>query len=160
MATENFKSNLITGLVAGLAATLLAPVLRPFLANASRSLTKATIKGSIHLYEKGHESFAELGETVDDLMAEVRSEMETGAQGGAVVASGTQAATAQGKTAPPSPQLRPGSDTSQGSATSAAVQPGQAGKAPQSPPAPPAPEASPGNQRSENAQGRPSTQGE
>ena len=98
MASENFKSNLIVGLVAGVGATLLAPVLRPFLANASRSLTKATIKGSIHLYEKGRESFAELGETVDDLMAEVKSEMETGAQEGAVIASGTQAANAQGRT--------------------------------------------------------------
>ena len=100
MASENFKSNLITGLVAGLAVTLLAPVLRPFLANASRSLTKATIKGSIHLYEKGRESFAELGETVDDLMAEVKSEMETGVKGSAAVASGTQAANAQGRTTP------------------------------------------------------------
>lgn len=100
MASENFKSNLIVGLVAGVGATLLAPVLRPFLANASRSLTKATIKGSIHLYEKGRESFAELGETVDDLMAEVRSEMETGVEGSAAVASGIQAANAQGRTTP------------------------------------------------------------
>jgi len=75
-------------------------VLRPFLANAPRSLTKATIKGSIHLYEKGRESFAELDETVDDLMAEVKSEMETGVKGSAAVASGTQAANAQGRTTP------------------------------------------------------------
>ena len=68
---KNFKSNVITGLVVGVAATLLAPVLRPLLANASRSLTKGAIKGSVLLYEKGRESFAELGETVDDLMAEV-----------------------------------------------------------------------------------------
>jgi hypothetical protein len=100
MASENFKSNLITGLVAGLAATLLAPVLRPFLANASRSLTKATIKGGVLLYEKGRESFAELGETVDDLMAEVRSEMETGGEGSAGVASETEATNAQGRTTP------------------------------------------------------------
>ena len=82
MASENFKSNVITGLVIGVAATLLAPVLRPFLANASRSLTKAAIKGSVHLYVKGRESFADLGETVDDLMAEVKSEMGTTVQGG------------------------------------------------------------------------------
>ena len=157
MATENFKSNLITGLVAGLAATLLAPVLRPFLANASRSLTKATIKGGVLLYEKGRESFAELGETVDDLMAEVKSEMETGAQGGAVVASGTQAATAQGKTAPPSPPPRPDSDTNQSSATTAPRT--EAGKVPQGPPAPPTAEAGQDVQRSE-AQGQPPTQRE
>ena len=73
----------------GVAATLLAPMLRPLLANASRSLTKGAIKGSIHFYEKGRESFAELGETVDDLMAEVKSEMETATQGGATVAAPT-----------------------------------------------------------------------
>lgn len=100
MASENFKSNLITGLVTGLAATLLVPVLRPFLTNASRSLTKATIKGSIHLYERGRESFAELGETVEDLMAEVRSEMETGGEGSAGVAWETEATNAQGRTTP------------------------------------------------------------
>ncbi|ODT80850.1 MAG: hypothetical protein ABS69_06155 [Nitrosomonadales bacterium SCN 54-20] len=100
MASGNFKSNLIVGLVAGVGATLLAPVLRPFLTNASRSLTKATIKGGIRLYEKGRESFAELGETVDDLMAEVRSEMETGAEESAVAPSETQAANTQGRTTP------------------------------------------------------------
>ena len=74
MASENFKSNLITGLAAGVGATLLAPVLLRLI----RPATKAAIKGSVLLYEKGRESFAELSETVDDLVAEVKSEMETG----------------------------------------------------------------------------------
>ena len=127
MASENFKSNVITGLVVGTGATLFAPALRSFLANISRSVTKATIKGSIRLYEKGRESFAELGETVDDLMAEVKAEMEAGAQAGAAVATGTQAINAQGRTAP-SAQPKPGSGTSQSSAATAAGQPGEAGK--------------------------------
>ncbi len=97
MASENFKSNLIVGLIAGVGASLLAPVLRPLLTDASRSLTKATIKGSIRLYEKGRESFAELGETVDDLMAEVRAEMETGGEGSAAAGSGTETPDAQGR---------------------------------------------------------------
>jgi hypothetical protein len=128
-------------------------VLRPFLANVSRSLTKATIKGGIHLYEKGRESFAELGETVDDLMAEVKSELETGAHGGAVVAS----AAAQGTTSPRSAQHKP--DTSQSPGITTATQPSEVGKAP-SPPAPPPAEAGLGSQRSEGAQGQPPTQGE
>jgi hypothetical protein len=124
----------------------------------SRSLTKATIRGSIHLYEKGRESFAELGETVDDLMAEVKSELETGAQGGAVVAS----AAARGTTPPPSAQPKPGSDTSQSPGTTTATQQREAGEAP-SPPAPPAAEGGQGGQRSEGAEGalgQPPTQGE
>ena len=142
----------------GTGATLLAPVLRPFLTNISRSVTKATIKGSIRLYEKGCESIAELGETVDDLVAEVKSEMETGAQGGAAVASGTQAVNTQGRTAP-SAQPKPGSGTSQSSAATAAGQPGEAGKVQQNPPVPPAPEASQGSEGSEGVQGQPNAGG-
>ncbi|SOD40437.1 DUF5132 domain-containing protein [Nitrosovibrio sp. Nv4] len=155
MASENFKSNLIIGLVTGVGASLLAPVLRPFLANVSRSLTKATIKGGIHLYEKGRESFAELGETVDDLVAEVKSEMETGAQGGAAITT----AAAQRRAAPPSAQPKPSPDTSQSPGTTSATQPSEADKVSR-PPAPPAAEASQGSQRSEGAQGQPPTQGE
>jgi hypothetical protein len=155
MASENFKSNLITGLVAGVGASLLAPALRPFLANVSRSLTKATIKGSIHLYEKGRESFAELGETVDDLVAEAKSEMETGAQGGAAITS----AAAQRRGASPFAQPEPSSDTSQSPGTTAATQPSEADKG-SSPPAPSVTEASQDSQRREGAQGQPPTQGE
>ena len=155
MASENFKSNLIIGLVAGVGASLLGPVLRPFLASVSRSLTKATIKGSIHLYEKGRESFAELGETVDDLMAEVKSELETGAHGGAVAAS----AVAQGTTPPTAAKRSAGPDTRQSPGTETATQPSETGKAP-SPPAPPAAEAGQGSQHSPGVKGQPPTQGE
>jgi len=149
MAARNFKSNLIIGLVSGLGASLLAPALRPFLANVSRSLAKGTIKGSVLLYEKGRESFAELGETVDDLMAEVKSELETGAPGSAVVAS----AAAHGTAPSPAAQPKQGADTSQSPGTTA-PQPGEAGKAP-GPPAPPAADADQGSQRSEGAEGAP-----
>src|SRR5688500_12252986 len=105
MASENFKSNLITGLAAGVGATLLAPVLLPFLASLVRPATKAAIKGSVLLYEKGRESFAELSETVDDLVAEVKSEMEAGAvEDAAGASSPAQAGSAQGRTAPPQPR--------------------------------------------------------
>jgi hypothetical protein len=161
MASENFfKSNIITGLAAGVGATLLAPVLLPVLANIAKPLTKAAIKGSILLYEKGRESFAELSETVDDLVAEVKSEMETDPAGGAAIAaSAAQATGAQGKTGTPSAQPRPDPDTRQSSAATAAVQPSDVTKMSQSPPAPTGAQASEG-QRDEGAQSRPSTKGE
>src|SRR5687768_14377637 len=138
MAENSFKSNIVTGLAAGVGATLLAPVLLPFLASIVRPTTKAAIKGGVLLYEKGRESLAEFSETVDDLVAEAKSEMEAGAPGGvAAGASAAQAAAAQGRTGPPA-QPRPGPDTAQSSPTTAAVQPGETGKAPQSPAAPPA----------------------
>jgi hypothetical protein len=156
MASENFKSNLITGLAAGVGATLLAPVLLRLI----RPATKAAIKGSVLLYEKGRESFAELSETVDDLVAEVKSEMEAGPAGDATIAaSATQAAGAQGKTGTPSAQHRSHPDTGKNSATTAVVQPNDAARMSQSPSAPPAAKASEG-QRDEGAQGRAPTKGE
>ena len=150
MASENFKSNLITGLAAGVGATLLAPVLLRLI----RPATKAAIKGSVLLYEKGRESFAELSETVDDLVAEVKSEMEVGPEGAATAASAAQATGAQGKTGTPSAQHRSDADTGQNSAATAAVQPNDAARMPQSPLAPPAAKTSEG-QRDEGAQGAP-----
>lgn len=155
MASENFKSNLITGLAAGVGATLLAPVLLRLI----RPATKAAIKGSVLLYEKGRESFAELSETVDDLVAEVKSEMETDPAGNAaIVASAAQAAGAQGKTGTSSAQHRSTPDTGQNSAATAAVQPNDAARTPKSPHAP-ATKTSEG-QRDEGAQGRAPAKGE
>jgi len=156
MASENFKSNLITGLAAGVGATLLAPVLLRLI----RPATKAAIKGSVLLYEKGRESFAELSETVDDLVAEVKSEIEAGSAGdAAIAASATQAAGAQGKTGTPSAQPRSNPDTGQNSATTAAVQPNDAARMSQNPPPPPAAKTSEG-QHDEGAQGRAPTKEE
>jgi hypothetical protein len=134
-------------------------VLLPVLANIAKPLTKAAIKGSILLYEKGRESFAELSETVDDLVAEVKSEMEVGPEGAATAASAAQATGAQGKTGTPSAQPRLDPDTRQSTAATAAVQPSDVTKMSQSPPAPTGAQASEG-QRDEGAQGRPPTKGE
>lgn len=87
-----FKSNIVVGLTAGIAATLLAPVLIPVVATATRPLAKSLLKGSVILYEKGREAFAGAGEEIEDLIAEVRSELvaEHHAYGGAA-AAGAQA---------------------------------------------------------------------
>ncbi|QDZ28364.1 DUF5132 domain-containing protein [Noviherbaspirillum sp. UKPF54] len=71
-----FKSNIVVGLTAGLAATVLAPVVIPVVAMAARPLAKSLLKGGVLLYEKGREALASAGEEMEDLIAEVRSEME------------------------------------------------------------------------------------
>ena len=70
----------------------MAPVVLPFLARIAKPLTKSVIKTGITFYE-GVESFAELSETVDDLVAEAKVELD-GAQGAA-------AAAVAGMTSPP-----------------------------------------------------------
>lgn len=107
-----FKGNIVTALGAGIGATLLAPVLVPILTRAVKPLTKGAIKGGILFYEKGRESFAGLSETVDDLVAEVKVEMESGVASASAVAS-TQAASGLGREAPSPAKPAPESYTPQ-----------------------------------------------
>ena len=65
-----------TGLVLGAAVVLLAPVVLPVVAGVAKSLAKAGIKGSLILYEKGKVALEEAKETVEDLAAEARSELQ------------------------------------------------------------------------------------
>jgi hypothetical protein len=73
---ELFKSNLAVGITAAIAATVLAPVLVPIITVAGRPLAKSLVKGGVILYEKGRETVAGAGEVMEDLIAEVRSELE------------------------------------------------------------------------------------
>ena len=43
---------------------------------AGRPLLKAAVKGGIRVYERAQESLAEIGEVVEDVVYEVRAEME------------------------------------------------------------------------------------
>lgn len=72
------------GLVLGLGAVILAPTVLPTIGRLLRPAAKAAIKGGIVLYR---ETFAELGEIANDLVAEARSELEEG--GSAVPAMAT-----------------------------------------------------------------------
>jgi hypothetical protein len=45
------------------------------IASVAKPVAKAAIKGGIILFEKGKEAFAEAGEVVEDLVAEVKSEL-------------------------------------------------------------------------------------
>jgi hypothetical protein len=70
------KSNAAVGIAVGVGAVLLAPVVLPALAAVARPFAKAVIKSGLIFYEKGRETFAELNETFEDLVAEARAEAE------------------------------------------------------------------------------------
>jgi hypothetical protein len=67
-----------TGLAIGAAAVIVAPILVPVVAGVLKSLTKAGIKGGMILYEKGRELAEETKETMEDLAAEARAELDEG----------------------------------------------------------------------------------
>ncbi|MEM8832494.1 MAG: DUF5132 domain-containing protein [Cyanobacteria bacterium P01_G01_bin.19] len=74
--------------VPGVAAVVLLPVLVPVAAGkVAKPLAKATIKGGIILYEKGKGVIAEVGETLEDIVAEAKAELaETEVEKSEVVA--------------------------------------------------------------------------
>ncbi|NJL11118.1 MAG: DUF5132 domain-containing protein [Calothrix sp. SM1_7_51] len=63
------------GIIAGIGAVILAPVLIPVVAGVGKPVAKSLIKGGILLFEKSKGAFAELGETLEDMVAEARSEI-------------------------------------------------------------------------------------
>lgn len=73
---EGWKGNILGGLAIGIGASVLAPVVIPVLASVVKPLSKAAIKGGYLLYEKGRETFAEVQEVVEDLVAEAKAEIE------------------------------------------------------------------------------------
>lgn len=82
------KGNIVTGLAIGIGSAILAPIVIPALAGAAKPLAKAAIKGGLVLYDKSKETFAEVYEMVDDLIAEAKAEAEAEA----AVAAGAAAA--------------------------------------------------------------------
>jgi hypothetical protein len=78
MALTDLKptANVWTGLAIGVG-LLLAPVVIPVVAASMRPLVKAAIRGGYLAYERGREMLEEVSEMAEDLIAEVKSEMET-----------------------------------------------------------------------------------
>jgi hypothetical protein len=89
------KSNIVVGVSAALAVTVLAPVLVPVLATVGRPIAKSLLKGGLMLYERGREAVAAAGESMEDMVAEIRAEE-------AMQAAAPQSAASQ--PAPPPPQ--------------------------------------------------------
>jgi len=73
---DMFKGNVAVTLAVGLAAAILVPIVLPIVVRAAKPVAKAVIKTGLIVYEKGRESFAEVGEVVEDMVAEAKSELE------------------------------------------------------------------------------------
>ena len=61
--------------VPGITAIVLLPVLIPVAGKVVKPLAKATIKGGIVLYEKGKGVITEVGESLEDIIAEAKAEL-------------------------------------------------------------------------------------
>ncbi len=72
-----FKRNLSTGILVGVAAGLAAREVFPRLGDVVKPLSKVTLRSGILAYEKMKEAFAHVGESIEDLASEVRTEMAT-----------------------------------------------------------------------------------
>jgi hypothetical protein len=73
---ELSKGKMLKGLAIGAGVYILAPKLLPVIAEAAKPLVKGVMKSGMLCYEKGKEVLAEVGETTEDLWAEVKSEMD------------------------------------------------------------------------------------
>jgi len=66
---------LMKGVGIGLSAAVLLPVVFSTLAPILRPLARTALRAGVMVYEKGREIFEEFGETVEDVVAEVREEL-------------------------------------------------------------------------------------
>ncbi len=71
-----FKSDMMKQVAIGLGVSILVPMAITALAPVVRPLARSTLKAGILAFEKGREAVAELGEVIDDLVAEVHEEMQ------------------------------------------------------------------------------------
>jgi len=74
-----FKTSTVLGVAIGVGATVLAATLVPsipVLVRSARPTARAAIKSGLVLVERGREILAEAGEELEDLLAEVRSELQ------------------------------------------------------------------------------------
>ncbi len=71
-----FKNKTLAGLAIGLGAAAVAPKLIPVVGQAVKPVAKALIKSGFLFFEKGKEAAAELGESIEDMWAEVQAEIE------------------------------------------------------------------------------------
>jgi len=82
---DDEQQNILIGIAIGVGAAALIKGVGSAFKGAGRPLAKATIKSGIILFDKGREAAARARETFEDLVAEVRSEMEAAARGGAAM---------------------------------------------------------------------------
>ncbi len=93
---ENGLKTTLGGLAIGVGVAVVAPIIVPILASIAKPLTKAVIKQGLILYGKGRETLAEAQETIDDLLAEAKSEIEACSELAAGAGAEVMAAAAHG----------------------------------------------------------------
>ncbi len=74
---RGYTSGLMTGLALSVLAAFLGPLWRPAASRYGRPAAKAAIKQGLVAFEVGRERLAELGETVEDMLAEAKVELAT-----------------------------------------------------------------------------------
>ena len=77
MAFIGNNNDFLKGLAIGVGIALAAPLVIRSLSGSARPLAKAALKTGMTFYEKSRETMAEVGEVVEDLMAEVSDEVES-----------------------------------------------------------------------------------
>ncbi|MGB5260909.1 MAG: DUF5132 domain-containing protein [Gammaproteobacteria bacterium] len=69
------NEDLLKGAAIGLGVAVLLPVVVAALMPVIRPMARSALKAGIFAYEKGRETLEGIGETVDDLVAEVEEEL-------------------------------------------------------------------------------------
>jgi hypothetical protein len=105
---ENGLKTTLGGLAIGVGVAVVAPIIVPILASIVKPLTKAVIKEGLVLYGKGRETAAEARETIEDLLAEAKSEIEAGSELAADTGAGAVASAAYAAEAGPATKKKPG----------------------------------------------------
>ena len=73
------NNQLMKGLAIGFGVAILTPLVIAALAPVLQPAARSALKAGIRVYEKGRENLELLGETVDDIVAEVHEEMHDAA---------------------------------------------------------------------------------
>ena len=66
---------MIKGVAIGLGVVIVSPVVIAALAPVVKPIARSALKAGVMAYEKGREAMEEIGETVDDVVAEVEEEL-------------------------------------------------------------------------------------
>ena len=69
------NDNLLKGAAIGVGVAVLVPVVIATLMPVIRPMARSALKAGIYAYEKSRETIEGIGETVDDLVAEVEEEL-------------------------------------------------------------------------------------
>jgi hypothetical protein len=70
------KSDVAKGLAIGIGVAVTVPIAMAAMSGAGRPFARALVKSGMILFDKGRESIAEVGEVIEDMVAEAKAEMQ------------------------------------------------------------------------------------